>query len=442
MSASTQVSLDDTSPRASMSRREEQVAALTGLRGFAALMVVLVHSTVRTQYPWLGLPSYGPVALFVLSGFLLYRPWARWTLRLGSSPDVFVYSRRRLSRIFPAYLVMLFIVALVYPPARPVGADGWFYSVTLTWIYVRGHFPDVLAHTWSLATEVSWYVALPMMAGVSGLIARRFAARTALRITTGLIALSLPVTIGWEYWIYANHLAIYFTYSFWLPAFLVCFAGGALVALYMEAYAAGITSLPRLRRLTADRWAVPLFVVGIALLGTSVLGGSDGYVPHTFGEDQVRFASVTTIALSLLTAVVFGPANAPVARLMSSTVLATAGRWSYGIYLWHLPVIVILDQRLTYPDGAVANLVMRLVWVLGISVPLAAATYAWVEKPAIDWSRRPMAFRAADSRHRSLPGRRNAENTDATPSTESNTATTAQPTDAANTVRERSLPDE
>jgi peptidoglycan/LPS O-acetylase OafA/YrhL len=405
-------------------------------------MVVLVHTSVRTEYPWLGLPSYGPVALFVLSGFLLYRPWARWTLRLGSDPDLVVYSRRRLARIFPAYLVTLFIVTLVYPAARPVGADGWFYSVTLTWIYVRGQFPDVFAHTWSLATEVSWYVALPVMAGISGLIARRFAPRTALRVTTGLIALSLPVTVGWQYWIYSNHLAIYFTYSFWLPAFLACFAGGALIALYMEAYAAGITSVRRLRRLTADRWAVPLLAVGIALLGTSVLGGADGYVPHSFGEDQLRFVTVTAIALCLLTAVAFGPASAPIARVMSTPVLTTAGRWSYGIYLWHLPVIVILDERLTYPDGAFANLAMRLVWTLAITVPLAAATYAWVEQPAIDWSRRPMTLRAGHSGQPGPRGRRIEETADATPSATSNAATATQPTDAANVARASSAPDE
>ena len=49
---------------------------------------------------------------------------------------------------------------------------------------------------------------------------------------------------------------------------------------------------------------------------------------------------------------------------------------------------MVLEQDITFPDGVV-GLVWRLVWVLGISVPLGAATYAWVERPTMDWSRRP-----------------------------------------------------
>ena len=239
-------------------------------------MVVLVHVSVRTDYPWLGLPAYGPVMLFVLSGFLLYRPWARWVLRLGPRPAVRTYSVRRLARIFPAYLLVLFVIALIYPPARPVGADGWFYNITLTWIYQAGQFPEVLAQTWSLATELSWYVALPVMAIVSGVIARRRPPETALRIGAGLMWLSLPVTVGWWAWIRANDLTLYFTYSFWLPGYLVCFAGGALIGLYAEAQAAGIANPSRVRRIASDPCALPVFMVAVALLSTSAWGGPDG----------------------------------------------------------------------------------------------------------------------------------------------------------------------
>ncbi|MVQ51540.1 acyltransferase family protein [Nocardioides sp. MAH-18] len=443
MSASTHVSLEDISPGAPPREREREVAALTGLRGFAALMVLVVHVSVRTEYPWLvGLPSFGPVCLFVLSGFLLYRPWARWTLRLGTSPDLRRYSRRRLARIFPAYLFVFLVIALVYPRARPDGADSWFYNLTLTWIYVKGELPLVFQHSWSLCTELSWYVALPVMAIASGLVARRYPPRTALWIVTGLIALSVPITVLWQAWLYADDLGVYGTYAFWLPAYLVCFAGGALVTLYAEAHAAGLVSLSRLRRIASDSWALPLFAVAAALMGTSALGGADGYVSHSFSEDQVRFVAVTLVSLALLVAVVFGSSGSPTSWLMSTRALTTAGLWSYSIYLWHLPIIVILDDKLDYPDAPVADLVFRLVWVLALTLPLSAATYAWIEKPAMEWSARRTVGLATDSRHRDAGGRRIAETVEPIPSPTSSSRTAAQPAEATSAVRTSSSPDE
>ncbi len=441
VSASTHVSLEDTSPRDPLSDRAGQVAALTGLRGFAALMVVLVHVSVRTDYPWVGLTNYGPVSLFVLSGFLLYRPWARWIMHLADRPNVKVFARRRVARIFPAYLTVLFVVALAYPPSRPEGADGWFYAVTLTWIYEPGQFPTALAQTWSLATELSWYVALPVMAGVTGLVARRCSQRTGFWIATGLITLALPITVAWRWWVHANDLAINFTYSFWLPGFLVCFAGGALVAHFAEGIKAGIVSVSWFRRLAADPWALLVFAAVAALVATSALGGPDGYIVRTFAQQQVRFAGATIVALTLLTVVVFSGMSSPFTRLLSTSWFNALGRWSYGIYLWHLPLIAILESQIPYPDGP-ADLILRLALILGLSVVLGAATYAWVEKPAIAWSHQPLTGGGSASRHGDDAVRRTDETADAAPRPTNSSTTATQPTEAPSTSRPTSTPGE
>ena len=62
--------------------------ASPGSAGLAALLVVLIHTSGVTEFDWLGLPTYGPVSLFVISGFLLYRPWARWSLGQARRPDL------------------------------------------------------------------------------------------------------------------------------------------------------------------------------------------------------------------------------------------------------------------------------------------------------------------------------------------------------------------
>ncbi|WP_367650800.1 acyltransferase family protein [Nocardioides sp. zg-1308] len=387
MVASTAVTWEDTPGDEAAARRAAEIASLTGLRGLAALMVVLMHTAGRTEFDWLGLPTYGPVSLFVISGFLLYRPWARWSLGLQDRPALGPYLLRRATRIFPAYWLVLVVVAVVVPASRPVGAEGWWRAVTLTWIYEAEPMREALLHTWSLATEVSWYVALPVMAGISGHLARRLSGVRAFWLCTAGLALSLPVSIGWRTWASKADLLGQLTYPYWLPSFLYCFAGGAFVALLVEARRARIVTAGRLTALVSDPWAPLVIALAFTLVATSSLGGPTGFVPVTFAEEQVRSWSAASIAWLLLCVVVLAPLDVPLSRLLGTRWFSAVGRWSYGIYLWHVPVVVVLERDLTFPDGLL-GLVWRLACVLAISIPLGAATYAWVERPTIAWSRR------------------------------------------------------
>lgn len=453
MAASTAVTWDDVPPTIEPSERRAQVAALTGLRGFAALMVVVVHSSFLTSYAWIGIPNYGPMSLFVLSGFLLYRPWSRWALRLGGRPSVTTFFRRRVARIFPAYLTVLVIVTMLYPPSRPTGVDGWLQLVTLTWIYQADPWPSEFAQTWSLATELSWYVALPVLGGVTGLVARSRSQRTGFWVAVGMISLALPITIGWRAWVStlpttdpSGGAAGVVPYFMWLPSFLACFAGGAIVAHLAEGHRSGVVSLGWLRRVLSDRWAPIVFVAVIALLGTSALGGPPGW-PETYGQEQVRQGCALVIALTLLAVVVFGGTETPLNRVLSTSWATAIGRWSYGIFLWHMPLLLILETKVDYPPGLLGFL-LRLALVLGLAIPLSAATYAWVEKPAIAWSHlsggaRSRQRAARDPRRREGGGeRRNDEIAVPTPTTASSSTTDAQPADAHSAVRPTSTPGE
>lgn len=384
-----------------------QIASLTGLRGFAALMVVLIHVTVLTEYSWLGLPDYGPVSLFVLSGFLLYRPWARWGLRVDERPSVRAFAYRRVTRIFPAYLVVLFVVCAVYPPVRPEGMGQWLRAVTLTWIYQPGDFKPALQQTWSLATELSWYVALPVMGGAGALLARHLSQRRGFWTTTALLLTAVPISVAWRWWVDNEDLGRLFTYSYWLPGFLACFASGALVAHAVEGSRAGVVDLDRVRRVAADPWALVVLAVAVALLGTSRLGGANGFqTPISFGEHLVRATCATLVAVTLLVAAVLGPHSTPLNQALSSRWFQAIGRWSYGIFLWHLPLIVILDRDVSFPAGPM-GLLWRLVLTLGLAIPLGAATYAWVERPTLAWSRR----RVSSGRATAIPSTSNQPST-------------------------------
>lgn len=387
MAASTAVTLEDTPPQLHLDERAAQVDALTGLRGFAALMVVFVHAAGRTDFPGFGVQGYGPVSLFVLSGFLLFRPYSRWSLGAGRRPALMTFARRRLARIFPAYLVVMLAVAVMLPESQPNGLDGWLRAFTLTGTFARDGLRPGLEQTWSLGTELSWYLLVPVFGLLVGWVARRLGGVRGFWAGVALMALSVPVTAAWRWWIHVEDLERNFTYSFWVPGFLVCFAGGAFVGHLLEGESAGRVRLDRIRGWANDSWLLVALALAVTAIGSSTLGGPTLYLPSTFTERQVRFVCSALLAIILLVAAGLSNADSPVHRFMSSRWLTATGRWSYGIYLWHLPVIALLENDFTHRTG-LDGFVLWIGCVLAVSVPLGAATYAWVEMPAIAWSKR------------------------------------------------------
>lgn len=387
MAASSALALEEPGDRRSLSITRGHVDALTGLRGFAALVVLTVHVSGRTDFAFIGIHGYGPVSLFVLSGFLLYRPWSRWALGLGSAPSLRTFARHRAARIFPAYLVVLLLVAVVVPESQPLGSDGWARALTLTNTTASDGLRPGMEHTWSLGTEVSWYLALPVVGLLVGTIARRVAPRSRARVVLGLFALGLPMAATWRWWLEAEGLNPLFTYSFWLPGFMACFLGGAAVCHVLQADRAGLAGSRVLRWLGERRpWVLVLLAVVVGGIGNSTLGGPWDYVPATFTERQIRFTSVTVLALLLLVGAALGTPRSPVTRALSPRWLVAVGRWSYSVYLWHLPVIVVLAPYVAR-DG-VDGFLLFYGLTLAVTIPLGAATYAWVERPAIAWSKR------------------------------------------------------
>jgi peptidoglycan/LPS O-acetylase OafA/YrhL len=144
---------------------------LDGYRAIAAFMVVTTHvafaSGLVAELPWGAVPArfdIGVTIFFLLSGFLLYRPWALAAMTARPGPRVGPFYWRRGVRIFPAYWVMLAFTLLVLPTIQPVAASTWAAHIPLLQIYLM---PGVggLSQIWSLATEVAFYAVLPVVAG-------------------------------------------------------------------------------------------------------------------------------------------------------------------------------------------------------------------------------------------------------------------------------------
>ena len=119
-----------------------------------------------------GWRSASPI-FFVLSGFLLFGPWVKAAATDGPAPSVRRYAWHRVRRIMPAYVVTVLVAYLVYHfrTAGPNPGHTWmglFRNLTLTQIYTDNYLFSYLhqglTQMWSLAVEVAFYVALPLLA--------------------------------------------------------------------------------------------------------------------------------------------------------------------------------------------------------------------------------------------------------------------------------------
>jgi peptidoglycan/LPS O-acetylase OafA/YrhL len=159
--------------------------ALDGLRAIGALAVLTTHvgfhSGASLDGPFAGLLArldVGVAIFFAISGFLLYRPhvvaWFEGTL----PPLTLPYLRNRALRILPALWVAVLLAALLVPHKDGVTWTTYLQHATLTQIYFDGLAADGLTQLWSLATEVAFYLLLPVLAKLlTGYEQRSLAAR-------------------------------------------------------------------------------------------------------------------------------------------------------------------------------------------------------------------------------------------------------------------------
>lgn len=365
------------------------IDALTGYRGLAALVVLVVHGAGHTAYPNIGLHGYGPIALFTLSGYLLISPWAKWARGRAAHPDLRTFARRRVMRIFPAYLVTLFVVALIYPASRPQGEMSWLRAITLTNFLGGDGLRPAMQHVWSMGTEFSWYLALPFIGGLLGFLGRKIFVRRPRFAMYIVVILALAANLGWVVWVDRNvhDMTGLLTYPMWLPAFVAVFLLGAMVKFLESSPQGPLREGGWLRSVASRTWVVVLAAgVAVAVLHSD-LSGPSGYVPMTFSERQTRNVAAVTLALVLLIGIGAARPGSILKRVFSGRFIVAVGRWSYGIYLWHLPVTVLLAENMTVPEGPV-GFVAWILLLLAISASLGAMTYAWVERPAIAWSKR------------------------------------------------------
>ncbi|WP_234786309.1 MULTISPECIES: acyltransferase family protein [Mycolicibacter] len=368
--------------------------AVEGMRACAAIGVVITHVAFQTGHStgitgrlW-GRFDMAVAVFFALSGFLLWRGHAAAARGLRPAPRTGHYLRSRVVRIMPAYLVSVVVILALLPDAGGASLTVWLANLTMTQIYVPLTLTPGLTQMWSLAVEVSFYIALPLLA----LGAKHLPVRARVPVIAAVSLLSL----GWGY------LPIHTPYGVnplnWAPAYGCWFGAGMLLAEW------AFSPVGRVHRLARRRLPMAVLTLAAFLVAASPLAGPEGLTSATVGQFIVRTAMGGVLAWALLAPLVLDRPDTP-HRFLASAPMVTLGRWSYGIFIWHLAALDMVFPvigRFAFTGDMAVVLVLTMVF----TVAIAAVSYALVEQPCREklrgWETRHRAART-DAPQAALP---------------------------------------
>jgi peptidoglycan/LPS O-acetylase OafA/YrhL len=365
------------------------VASLDGVRAIAAFAVIATHAGFNSgrslDGSWfahfLARLDFGVTLFFLLSGFLLYRPFAASAIEEGSSPRVGAFWWRRFLRIMPAYLLAV-IVTLAFLTPRHPAATEWASYLTLTQTYTGNDLDPSLQQMWTLATEIAFYAALPVLA----LTARKFLARRdrlngQLILVLALFPAALLANV-------LGHAAHNEASLLWLPAYLDWFALGMLIAL-VSATPVGQVRAFDVFRAWASNAPGTCLLIGVLLfwLSTFPMAGPYGLAPLTPWEWTIKHYLYGASAFFLLIPVMLGRSE-PVGRVLGNRSMVWLGTVSYGVYLWHLPLLIALSRWLDWPTFG-GNFVEMLLLTAVTATAVAAVSWYGLERPILRNFSRP-----------------------------------------------------
>lgn len=355
-------------------------------RGIAALLIVAYHAAKTRPaggeaQAYLEHLAIGVPIFFLISGFLLYRPFVVARLE-GRRPALRPYAERRLLRIVPAYWVALTLVALFGSGAAEVRSDPIVYYGFLQ-SFADDTVLEGIGQAWTLSSELLFYFLLPLYA-IALAVGRRGVPRWG-REALCLLALAVGAyvyTAAMVPTVETDGSGKWVLYV--IPRFLGHFAlGMGLAALTVWLAQRRDGAPPALRPLLAYPSATWILVpVGYWL-------AVDGGLPWA-ARDLVD----GLVAAALLWPAIVGrPGEGFAGRVLGTRALLFAGTVSYGIYLYHFAVITRVDST----AGGGGFLGLFLVAAAGATI---AGYVSWrvVEQPAITWGkRRHAAARARQS---------------------------------------------
>ncbi|HEX6475808.1 MAG TPA: acyltransferase family protein, partial [Acidimicrobiales bacterium] len=324
---------------------------------------------------------------FVLSGYLITSLLVGERMASGGI-GFRAFWARRARRLLPALLLLLLVLAvyaglggpgLDRSALRPDALATLFYSANWHQVFAhQSHFTQFasaspLRHTWSLAIEEQFYLIWPLI--LLGLLAVARGRRVVLLVATGLLGAGSAVLMAVLYHPGIDPSRVY--YGTDTRAFELVVGAALAVALAGRRPVHGRSGRGVLQ-------GAGVLAMGLLVYGLVAVGGPPGWL-----YEGGLFGACVLVAIVI--ASVVQPRPGPLGAVLSLSPLRFLGIISYGLYLWHWPVLVLATEATTGISGYPLKVLQ-----VGLTLALATASYYLVERPVrratfTGWKRRSVA---------------------------------------------------
>ena len=347
------------------------IRSLDGVRALAVIVVVLFHFGYA-PFGWIGVQIF-----FVLSGYLITNILLHdKVLPLGAYMKRF-YLRRTL-RIFPLYYAFILVLLAVYLlRGRPAGlSDDWLCLFTYTKNFGRLFRPEDGSgwsqHFWSLSVEEQFYLAWPL---VVYLLPRKMFSKLVVAL---IVVIPLTRFVASRYLLAHGYPLSYVGTFCYFATFsqLDAFAAGAAVAVFGKALSPHAT---RIFRVAAGATVILSLMNFSSLLRHHPdLGWMHlGWPTVPFWNHQYLWC-YTVIDLATASAILCSVQREPVTTLFESRPMVHIGKISYGIYVFHIPILLFLKDHIDYSHKSAKGAAVFALYV-GATLVASELSYRFFE---------------------------------------------------------------
>lgn len=360
--------------------------ALDAMRAVGALAVVTTHVAFWSgdygRHGFWGVTlarlDVGVAVFFVLSGFLLSRPYLARAAAGLRRPATRTYLWHRFLRITPVYVVAVVLALSFIHDNRDRSPGGWATTLLMLDTFVAPRPPDGLTQMWSLAVEVCFYLLLPLLM----LLATGRRALRPLRVALVLAAMT-AVTVWWHLdgADRADGLSDGSPEQ-WLPGYLTWFAAGIGLALVHVLATRGAPAARRFLAVGRQPGACWTLAGALLLVSSTPLAGPALLIAPTTTESLTKNLLYTVIGLLLILPAVVADERSGFGRFMGHRVVRRLGLTSYSLFALHLPVLHLVMWLTGWQIFGGHGLQL---WLLTMAGSLVAAElgYRLLEIPAM-----------------------------------------------------------
>ena len=368
-----------------MSKRN---SALDSLRGLSTILIVVYHISFVSGYTvahanssgaYIDRLNIGVAIFFVLSGFLILRPFAHSLIHGSPLPKTRNYYLKRAARILPGYWLALFVLAGL-DALTIVNTSGFIRNVFIVHSFTEHNVFTGIRQAWTLAIEMSFYVVVPAFAYV-------FVRQTKRRngpvvVSTLLKALSFLFLGAYAFRLFIHQIDFWFldTAHIWLPSHMDTLALGMGLAVLVEAPASAKTLL-KVKNFIANHTGSFVVCSVFVWLISANINMAIGLNRTEFHIDLLGHF-LYGIASVLLVAPFCVDSQALLVKAVSFRLFTWLGTISYGIYLWHMAFLGgnFAEKYMPYTEND-GQVLLRFLVVLPASIAIASLSYYVLERP-------------------------------------------------------------